>query len=1052
MIDLSGSRLAGFVTYAVFSVLSLTGTSAAETLWINSGSGNWSDGNNWDLGSPPNGNGARIDNGGTAVVGNGQSFSPGNITIGSTGGGGAVQVNIGSLAAAAVNVGVDNVGSLVINGGNVSSNTMSIGIGSLGNGNVTIDNNGLLSSQQYLNIGATGIGTLILNSGTVQAGYNWSVRIGEQSGSTGNVIVKGGILRGSIGEDNFVVGRSGTGTLEVNNNGIVTSSWMFVGGEYRNTPTPTSQGGVGNITLNNNSRLENTAGIVIGGKGSTGAITINDSALMQTDQTLYLGYEASGSLTMNGGQVVSKGSTIVGVNGGSYGTLSIHNQGIVSSGSGTIASAAGSVGSVSVIGSGSAWNAANLAIGLRGTGSLEIIQSGSVTNNAGMIGYGANSIGVVTVSGNGSTWTNTGSLTVGEGGSGTLTISDQGAVKTESISLASLAGSVGTLNIGAGGRAGVLETPSISGLSGQAIINFDHIDSISFAPQMTGELAVNHINAGTTTLAASNDYNGVTTIRSGILKAGAENTFSPNSQHIVADGGTLDLNGFNQTVADLTNGGAVRINGAPGTILNVAGSYVGDGGRIDINTILDADSSATDKLVVAGDTAGNTNVRVTNIGGTGAQTTEGIEVISVGGISNGVFTLLGDYTTLDNKAAVIAGAYAYTLEKNGVSTPTDGNWYLRSQMKPVEPEPDTDPEPEPQPEPGPDAPRYQAGAPVYETYPQSLLALNGVSTLQQRVGNRVWAGNGNKVIVQGADAIETPYAAPEEAGVHIEGNGVWGRVEGAHNHIETGRSTTDVDYDQNIFKLQAGVDGMFMENESGKLIGGVSVHYAHGLTKTASIYDTSVGGGRISTEGYGLGGSLTWYGKSGFYVDAQAQATWYNSDLSFSGGNQSLVDGNDGFGYALSIESGKRLALDPAWSLTPQAQLVYSSVDFDDFSEDMTGTAIHLSKGDSLQGRIGLTLDHESSWQNANGMLNRAHVYGIANLYYEFLEGTRVEVADVSFANRNDRAWGGIGLGGSYNWNDDKYSIYGEGLINTSLNNFADSYSLKGNVGFRVKW
>src|SRR5690606_33731305 len=118
----------------------------------------------------------------------------------------------------------------------------------------------------------------------------------------------------------------------------------------------------------------------------------------------------------------------------------------------------------------------------------------------------------------------------------------------------------------------------------------------------------------------------------------------------------------------------------------------------------------------------------------------------------------------------------------------------------------------------------------------------------------------------------------------------------------------------------------------------------------------------------------------------------------------------------------------------------------------MTGTAIHLSKGDSLQGRIGLTLDHESSWQNANGMLNRAHVYCIANLYYEFLEGTKVEVADVSLANRNDRAWGGVGLGGSYNWNDDKYSIYGEGLINTSLDNFADSYSLKGNVEFRVKW
>ncbi|MGU3401714.1 autotransporter outer membrane beta-barrel domain-containing protein, partial [Brucellaceae bacterium D45D] len=101
-----------------------------------------------------------------------------------------------------------------------------------------------------------------------------------------------------------------------------------------------------------------------------------------------------------------------------------------------------------------------------------------------------------------------------------------------------------------------------------------------------------------------------------------------------------------------------------------------------------------------------------------------------------------------------------------------------------------------------------------------------------------------------------------------------------------------------------------------------------------------------------------------------------------------LADGNDGFGYALSVEGGKRIAIDPVWSVTPQAQLVYSSVDFDDFT-DTFGSRISLDRGDSLQGRLGLTLDHESSWQNANGQLDRAHVYGIANLYYEFLEGTK---------------------------------------------------------------
>ncbi|MBB3216100.1 hypothetical protein FHW72_001171, partial [Ochrobactrum sp. RC6B] len=28
----------------------------------------------------------------------------------------------------------------------------------------------------------------------------------------------------------------------------------------------------------------------------------------------------------------------------------------------------------------------------------------------------------------------------------------------------------------------------------------------------------------------------------------------------------------------------------------------------------------------------------------------------------------------------------------------------------------------------------------------------------------------------------------------------------------------------------------------------------------------------------------------------------------------------------------------------------------------------------------------------------------------------------------------------------------GEGSINTSLNHFADSYAIKGNLGFKVKW
>ncbi|MDS1135994.1 autotransporter outer membrane beta-barrel domain-containing protein [Nitratireductor indicus] len=485
---------------------------------------------------------------------------------------------------------------------------------------------------------------------------------------------------------------------------------------------------------------------------------------------------------------------------------------------------------------------------------------------------------------------------------------------------------------------------------------------------------------------------------------------------------------------NVTNAGTITtVDDAVGDVVTIDGNYTGDGGQMLFDVTLGDDGSRTDMVVINGDTSGTTNVGVNNVGGTGAQTSEGIRIIEVNGASNAEFSLISDYL-VDGKPAAVAGAYAYQLYQGGTSTPTDGNWYLRSQLNPTDPVDPSDP-------------LYQAGVPTYEAYPQLLLGLNGVPTLQQRVGNRFWAANGSNVAAQGAGSVSTPNAKPEEAGVAIEGNGIWGRIEGAHNSIEPRLSTSGTDYEQNVFKLQAGVDGLLTETENGKLIGGITVHYTHGKTETSSIH----GDGEINTDGYGFGGTLTWYSDNGFYLDGQGQATWYTSDLNSVLASTSLTDGNDGFGYALSLEGGKRIAIDPVWSVTPQAQLVYSNVDFDRFT-DVFGSRVNLAHGESLQGRLGLTLDHEDSWRNNKGMLNRAHIYGIANLYYEFLEGTKVDVDGVSFASRKDRVWGGVGIGGTYNWDDDKYSIYGEGLVSAGLNNLGDSYSIKGQLGFRMRW
>uniref|UniRef100_UPI003341D622 autotransporter outer membrane beta-barrel domain-containing protein n=1 Tax=Castellaniella defragrans TaxID=75697 RepID=UPI003341D622 len=481
----------------------------------------------------------------------------------------------------------------------------------------------------------------------------------------------------------------------------------------------------------------------------------------------------------------------------------------------------------------------------------------------------------------------------------------------------------------------------------------------------------------------------------GNMYIGAGSSFANSG----AAGGMYSVSG------DMTNAGAVALaNGTSGDRLSVAGSYSGQGGLVILDTVLGDDTSMTDKLVIAGNTSGASLVRVVNVGGQGAQTAEGIEIISVGGQSNGTFSLVGDY--------LVAGAYTYRLHKDNASGTDPNDWYLRSELSSGQPE-------------------YHVAAPVYESYAQALLGLNGVGTLQQRVGNRGWS------------------AQADGGASTVDGGGAWARVQGTHSRLTPRRSTTGTRYDQEMFKLQVGVDHPLLENAQSTVIGSVFAQYVHGNTRTRSA---DYARGRITTDGYGLGGAVTWYGNSGFYVDGVAQWMWFNSDLSTSAAGGALKDGNRGMGYALSAEAGKRYAIAPNWSLTPQAQLTASRVDFDDF-QDRFGSTVRLSRGDSVEGRLGVTLDYETSQSGANGAVtSRTHVYGIANLYHEFRDGTRVRIEDVGFESKTDRLRGGVGVGGSHNWNKGKYSLYGEVLANTSLRNFGDSYSVNGTVGVRLMW
>lgn len=790
-----------------------------------------------------------------------------------------------------------------------------------------------------------------------------------------------------------------------------------------------------------------TTSLVVGGAGTYVETGVGSRFGGGSDATTTIRVEDGGSLKSNS-------------------TTGINSQTVGTTGGSAI---------VEVTGQGSLFETGRLSSGFRGTVSYSIIDGGSMSTGTTDLGGNVANAGLgdhVLISGAGSNWTSSGifqfhegSLTVVNGGaltanelrfapsgggrqvnvvvsgnsssiattsgdlsigstsgtydsSGTLTVSDGGSISSMAgagdILLASGALGTGTLNIGgeegsAAAASGAISAANIVLGAGDATVNFNHTDSnYLLASSLTGSGTVNQIGSGTTLLSGSNTYSGQTNIRDGVLRAANTGVFSAMSGYAITANGTLDLNGFDQTLASLDNAGSVTFGSAPGSTLSISNDYTGSGGVFELHTALGDDNSATDLLHVAGDTSGTSSLKVTNAGGIGAPTIEGIKVVQVDGASNGVFSLQGDFV-FRGEQAVVAGAYSYGLYQNGLSTPTDGDWYLRSFLS------------------SSGSPTFQPGVPIYETYAGTLQSFNSFSTLQQRVGNRSWS---NSTSGTNADLIET--------------GGLWGRVAGAHANYDPSVSTSRAEYDTDVWKIQIGADSVLSELGSGKLIGGISLHYG---TVSADIKAPS-GNGGISTTGYGIGGTLTWYSGTGFYLDGQTHMTWYDSDLSSSTASSDLISGNQGFGYALSLEAGQQIDLKPNWSVTPQWQLMYSSVDFDSFVDEF-GATVALDQSQSLKGRLGISADYQEL-ETAKG--TRTHIYGIANLYYDFADGSETDVAGVNFVSQNQSLWAGLGIGASHNWQGDRYSVYGQLGVDSSIASFGDSSNVHGTFGMRVKW
>ncbi len=562
-----------------------------------------------------------------------------------------------------------------------------------------------------------------------------------------------------------------------------------------------------------------------------------------------------------------------------------------------------------------------------------------------------------------------------------------------------------------------------------------------------GDFRNSALNSGVFRL--QSDYTGNVNIAPGAV-LDAAGGFRPVIQPAPGQGlitlrnaGTIDLTGGGLAALPRAEAPALRAqlaSSGPFDQLRIAGNYEGQGGLLALQTVLASDNAPTDRLVVDGDTSGETDLVVLNAGGAGDKTTgDGIKVVHVGGVSGGAFRLInGDYE-INGEPILVAGAYGYTLWQ-------DGSWYLRSELRdpsvPVEPVEPEGPEISVVPRP-PALTLFHAGVPVYEAYPVALLQMASLPTFHQRTNERYMDRAACDPMAssptpgeQGSGEATQPCAGMDPGPMG------WVRISG-----DQGRLTPSVSSNRNSLSTQstrihAGVDVPMGGQEGGQWIAGFGFQ---AVDSTVDVESHS-GDGRIDSRGEGLEASLTWLGEEGLYLDAQAQYLWIKGDLTSKLLNVVLDENNRARAHALSLEVGKRHEVDTGWSVTPFTQLVYRQTRFDGF-RDLFGSDVSLSQARSLRSPTGV---HFSQLNVNEGA--RTHLFGSAYLDYEFMDGNIVEVAGTEILSRDERLWMGLSAGAARTWDQGRLALVAEIGAQFAPRDIEGNYGFTGNLMFERRF
>lgn len=363
------------------------------------------------------------------------------------------------------------------------------------------------------------------------------------------------------------------------------------------------------------------------------------------------------------------------------------------------------------------------------------------------------------------------------------------------------------------------------------------------------------------------------------------------------------------TVDEVNNRGHIFLSAAgPRRNTLTAGDYVGNGGEIHFNSVLGGDSSSSDKMVITGSSVGQSDVSVSNVGGGGDRTVNGIELIRITGSPQGNFT---------QKGRITAGLYDYTLNHNADRT----SWFLTSRSTEA----------------------FVKAEAVYRPEAGSYIANLGAARTLFVHSRRDRGG-------------ETVFTDPVTG--QTESSSFW--LLQSVNHRRFTDQSGQINTKGNMYVVQAGGNLLQWDTDSLHsamlgLMGG------YGNSRSNSRSRSSDYSSQGSVSGYNVGFYGTWESnkdvKTGPYVDTWANYSWFDQHVEGQGiaaetGNLSGVTASAESGYTWRVGSPVQSALTDFY-ITPAAQLIWMNVEARESTEH-NGTRVDDTGKSGYQTRLGM--------------------------------------------------------------------------------------------------